>query len=98
MTGQVTSYLNEVGDHSAQPPSPDMTLIALLVLQRFLSNHAEQIVSDHRQFQYQGVCAKRQSVKREAGSGAIRCPLVWCAGHGAHLTGESPVAGIYRQA
>ena len=56
MTGQVTSYLNEVGDHSAQPPSPDMTLIALLVLQRFLSNHAEQIVSDHRQFQYQGVC------------------------------------------
>ena len=24
--------------------------------------------------------------------------LIQCAGHGAHLTGESPVAGIYRQA
>ena len=28
----------------------------------------------------------------DAGAG-----LYWCAGHGAVLTGESPVTGIYRQ-
>lgn len=49
-------YLNEVGDHSAQPPSLDMAHIALVVLQRFLPNHAEQIVSDHRQLQHQSIC------------------------------------------
>lgn len=56
MTGQMSGDLNEVRDHGAQPSSPDTALIALLVLQRFLPDHAEQIVSDHRQLQYQSVC------------------------------------------
>ena len=55
MAGQMPGDLNEVGNHSAQPSSPDMALVPLLVLQRFLPNHAEQIIGYHRQLKHQSV-------------------------------------------
>lgn len=58
MAGQVSCDQDQIGDHSPQPSAANGTLVRLLVLQRLLPNHAQQIVSDHRKLKYQSVRIK----------------------------------------
>ena len=60
-----------------------MQLVVLAVTSKFL-------YTDHRAKDVELKYALRQHIPV--------LPILLCAGHGAHLTGESPVAGIYRQA
>ena len=62
------SEQNEIRDDCSQPATTYRTLIRLLVLEGFLSNHTQNVERDHCQFQYEGITTSmglRKAIKLE---------------------------------
>ena len=49
---------HQVFNHCPQSPAANLPFGRLLVFEGFLTNHPEEVVGDHCQFQYQGIGSK----------------------------------------